>query len=274
MSGGLANCYLLYWVNMPLTILLHSSKTMVPTEPTRELTTPVFKDQADELTDYIQELTVAELQKVMHISEKLATEVEDLYLERLEQPVSAAAEVFRGDIYSGLRALEWSETEKDFAQKHLKILSGLYGVLKPFDAIEPYRLELGYKLPDPRFKDLYNYWSDRIAESLPTDGPIINVTSDEYAKAVLPFLDPSRIITPVFLTKKAANKEPEFVVVHAKIARGAYARWVINRGSPTVDGLEKFDDLGYTYDGEKSSPTQPVYVCEAFGGIGLSQRLT
>ena len=246
---------------------------MVPMSPTRELSEPIFKAQADELTDYMQELTVAELEKVMHISPKLAAEVEDLYYTRLEQPLSATVEAFRGDIYSGLRALEWSDAEKDFAQKHLKILSGLYGVLRPFDAIQPYRLELGYRLPDPKYKDLYNYWSDRIAESLPTNGPIINVTSDEYAKVVLPFLDPTRIITPVFLTQKAAGTEPVFVVVHAKIARGAYARWVIKRGLPTVDGLEKFDDLGYVYDAERSTPAQPVYVCQAFGGIGLSQRL-
>ncbi len=259
---------------MPLTILLHSSKTMVTTETSRELTSPVFQQESEELTDYIQELTVAELQKTMHISEKLAVEVENLYLDRLELPASAASEVFRGDIYSGLRALEWNDAEKEFAQKHLRILSGLYGVLRPFDAIQPYRLELGYKLPDPRYRDLYNFWSDRIAESLPSDGPIINVTSDEYAKVVLPFVDPSRLITPVFLTQKAANKEPEFVVVHSKIARGAYARWMIKRGVPTVDKLEDFNDLGYVYDAERSKPTQPVYVCQEFGGIGLSQRLS
>lgn len=259
---------------MTMTILLHSSKTMVSTEPSRELSTPKFQAESEELTDYVQELTVAELMKTMHVSEKLATDVEDLFYTRLELPLSATAEVFRGDIYSGLRALEWNDTEKYFAQKHLKILSGLYGVLRPYDGIQPYRLELGYRLPDDRFKDLYNFWGDKIAESLPTDGPIINVTSDEYAKAVLPFLDPSRIITPVFLTQKAEGKEPVFVVVHAKIARGAYARWIIKRGLGTVDGLEKFNDLGYVFHADKSTPQQPVYVCKDFGGIGLSQRLT
>jgi len=259
---------------MPLTILLHSSKTMVPVDPSYELTTPVFEAQSIELTDYLQELSLEQYQKVMHISEKLAIEVEDLYLERLELPATAAVETFRGDIYSGLRALEWNDAEKDFAQKHLKILSGLYGVLRPFDGIRPYRLELGYRLPDGPYKNLYNFWSDKVAEALPMDGPIINVTSDEYAKVVLPFLDPSRLITPVFLTRKEAGQEPVFVVVHSKIARGAYARWIIKRGIPTTDGLEKFDDLGYAYDAERSSPKQPVYVCEQFGGIGLSQRLT
>jgi len=247
---------------------------MVPTPPSRELTTPVFVDQANELTDYLQELSIEQYEKVMHISEKLAKEVEDLYLERLEMPATAAVETFRGDIYSGLRALEWNDAEKTFAQTHLKLLSGLYGVLRPYDGIQPYRLELGYRLPEGPYKDLYTYWSDRIAETLPTHGPIINVTSDEYAKAVLPFLDPSRIITPVFLTQKEAGKEPVFVVVHSKIARGAYARWLIKRGIATVDGLEEFNDLGYVYSAERSSPMQPVYVCEAFGGIGLSQRLT
>jgi len=259
---------------MPLTILLHSSKTMVSVPPSRELTTPVFEAQANELTDYLQELTLEQYQKVMHISEKLAIEVEDLYLERLEQPLTAAVETFRGDIYSGLRALEWTDADKDFAQKHLKVLSGLYGVLRPYDGIQPYRLELGYRLPEGPYKNLYSFWSDRVAEALPFDGPIINVTSDEYAKVVLPFLDPSRIITPVFLTQKEAGKEPVFVVVHAKIARGAYARWLIQRGLPTVDGLEMFNDLGYVFDAERSSPKQPVYVCQQFGGIGLSQRLS
>jgi len=259
---------------MPLTILLHSSKTMVSVPPSRELTTPVFEAQANELTDYLQELSLEQYQKVMHISEKLAIEVEDLYLERLEQPLTAAVETFRGDIYSGLRALEWTDAEKDFAQKHLKILSGLYGVLKPFDGIQPYRLELGYRLPEGPYKNLYSFWSDRVAEALPFDGPIINVTSDEYAKVALPFLDPSRIITPVFLTQKEAGKEPVFVVVHAKIARGAYARWLIQRGLATVDGLEAFNDLGYVFDAERSSPKQPVYICQQFGGIGLSQRLS
>jgi len=259
---------------MPLTILLHSSKTMVPVPPTRELTTPVFEAQANELTDYLQELTLEQYQKVMHISEKLAGQVEDLYLERLELPLTAAVETFRGDIYSGLRALEWNDAEKDFAQKHLKLLSGLYGVLRPYDGIQPYRLELGYRLPEGPYKDLYNFWSDKVAEAIPMDGPIINVTSDEYAKVVLPFIDTSRIITPVFLTRKTAGEEPVFVVVHSKIARGSYARWVIQRGLATVDGLEDFNDLGYVYDGERSSAKQPVYVCEQFGGIGLSQRLT
>lgn len=247
---------------------------MVPVPPSREVTVPVFETQANELTDYLQELSLEHYQKSMHISEKLAVKVEDMYVERLDMPVTAAVETFRGDMYSGLRALEWNDIEKDFAQKHLKILSGLYGVLRPFDGIQPYRLELGYRLPDEPYKDLYTFWSDRVAEALFADGPIINVTSDEYAKVVLPFLDPSRIITPVFLTQKVAGKEPVFVVVHAKIARGAYARWLIQRGLSAVDGLEKFDDLGYRFDAERSSPKRPVYVCQQFGGVGLSQRLT
>ena len=258
---------------MPLTILFHSSKTMVPVSPSQELTTPVFEAQARELSDYLQELSVEQLQKSMHISEKLAGEVEDLYLERLELPATAAVETFRGDMYSGLRALKWNDIEKGFAQKHLKILSGLYGVLRPYDGIQPYRLELGYRLPKSPYMNLYTLWSDRVAEAIAFEGPIINLTSDEFSKVVLPFLDPSRIITPEFLTQKVADKEPVFVVVHVKIARGAYARWLIQRGIATVDGLEKFDDLGYEYNTQRSTPSRPVYVCQQFGGIGISQRL-
>jgi cytoplasmic iron level regulating protein YaaA (DUF328/UPF0246 family) len=259
---------------MPLTILLHSSKTMVSAPVDYELTTPVFKQVADLLTDYLQELTVEQLQRIMHISPKLAAEVEDMYLSRLDEPVSPTVESFRGDIYSGLRASDWTAPQKAFAQKHLKILSGLYGILRPYDGIQPYRLELGYRLPDQSYRDLYTFWSNRIAEQLPSDGPIINVTSDEYAKAVLPFIDASRVITPVFLTVKEGKSEPVFVAVHSKIARGAYARWLILRGDPTVDGLQHFSDLGYVYDIERSTPSRPTYVCQVFGGTGLSQRLS
>ncbi len=246
---------------------------MVPVPLSRELTEPLFLQQSEELSEYIQTLTVKELQKVMHISEKLAASVEDMYYDRENMTATAAVETFRGDIYSGLRALEWTDEQKSFAQTHLKILSGLYGVLRPFDGVQPYRLEAGYKLPSDEYRNLYHYWGDRIADSLPLQGSIVNVTSDEYAQLVLPFIEPSRIITPVFLTRKTAYSDPVFVVVHAKIARGAYARWLIIRGVATVDKLEDFNDLGYVYAAELSTPSQPVYVCDEFKGIGLSQRL-
>ncbi len=258
---------------MSLAILLHSSKTMVPTPASRPFTTPDFLAEATQLHDYIKTLTAEQLVKAMHISTKLAGTVHDVYESWGSGEPSATVEVFRGDIYSGLRALDFTDAEKEFAQKHLKIFSGLYGVLRPYDGIHPYRLEAAYTFPDETFKNLYTFWGNKLATAISDVNTIINVTSVEYEKLVLPYIDSSKIITPRFLTVMSGTDEPKFVVVHAKIARGAFARWVIKRGIDSAEGLEKFDDLGYVYDEKQSTPQQPVYISRDFKGIGLSQRL-
>ncbi len=256
---------------MTLTILLHSSKTMVVTPPRRELTRPHFEAKADALAHKVAALPVAALAKGMRISTTLAERVAALYGERNELAVSAAVDVFRGDIYSGLRSLEWSEHDAAFAQQHLLILSGLYGVLRPYDAIRPYRLEAAYKLP--KVGSIYVYWGEHIVPMIPKEGPVINVTSAEYAKFVLPYIDTRRVVTPRFLSRMPGKEDPVFVVVHAKIARGAFARWLIQRGRDDADDLQEFDDLGYRYEPSLSTPEEPVYICDDFQGIGLSQRL-
>lgn len=245
---------------------------VTPTEDT--LTTPRFVDQATDLHGYVAGLATEHMQKSMHISAKLADEVRTIYeLWHPKGSKSAAVETFRGDIYSGLRALEFTATERTFAQKHLHILSGMYGLLRPYDAVYPYRLEAGYKFPDAPYKNIYSYWGEKIAHALPVQGPIINVTSAEYDALVLPYIDASRVITPKFLTIMPGKEEPKFVAVHAKIARGAYARWLIQKQATDTTGLEDFSDLGYVYDAKESTPQQPVYICRNFKGIGLSQRL-
>lgn len=244
---------------------------MVVTPPSRALSVPDFAYQASVLADEIAALGVPQLMSAMHVSEKLAGEVRDLYAGRDTLRLSATVEVFRGDIFSGLRALEWDDDDKDFAQQHLRLLSGLYGILRPYDGIQPYRLEAAYKLPTTT--NIYVYWGDKLAEALPATGPIINLTSAEYSKLVVPYLDDSRLITPRFLTVKSGATEPTFVAVHAKIARGAYARWLIQRGEDSAERLDEFTDLGYEYDVALSQPGQPVYVCRDFQGLGLSQRL-
>jgi cytoplasmic iron level regulating protein YaaA (DUF328/UPF0246 family) len=153
------------------------------------------------------------------------------------------------------------------------ILSGLYGLLRPYDGVHPYRLEAAYILPIPGAKNVYNFWGSQLAEVIPREGPIINVTSAEYEKLVIPYLSKERVITPKFLSRMPKKAEPSFVAVHAKIARGAYARWLIQRGQDSAEGLENFNDLGYRHQPHLSTPQQPVYICDSFEGIGLSQRL-
>lgn len=202
-------------------------------------------------------------------------------------PTLPAINAFLGDIYSGLQVQSFTKEDRDYANSHLFILSGLYGVLRALDAIQPYRLEMGYKLPgnvhntsQPNITSLYQFWGDKIAQQLPKNQDIINLSAVEYTKAIFPHcktidgLKNVRIITPKFLTVSPKTGEPTFVTVHAKIARGAFARWLIQHRVETPAGLQEFSELGYTYNAALSTPEQPVFVAKEFKGIGLSVRLT
>ncbi len=125
----------------------------------------------------------------MHISPKLADKTHALISSWEDTPncQRPAIDSFLGDIYSGLQVLDWSDRDRDYADKNLRILSGLYGILRPLDGIYPYRLEMGYKLPDLRFSSLYKYWGDTIAASLPVDAPLINLAAVEYSKTITPY---------------------------------------------------------------------------------------
>ena len=259
-------------------ILLHTSKTM--REPAshadQALSTPVLLAQALELTRTLRELSILDIQTMMKISQKLAEETKDLITSWTDNVTvqRAAVDSFLGDIYSGLQAHTWSVEDREYAQEHLRILSGLYGILKPLDGIYPYRHEMGYKIPRAEYKSMYAFWGAKIADTLPDDEQIVNLTAVEYGKTVTKYVDADRIITPKFLTVSAKTGEPTFVTVHAKIARGAFARWLILHRIDAVDQLRTYSDLGYQFSESLSTALQPVYVCRKFEGLGLSVRLT
>jgi cytoplasmic iron level regulating protein YaaA (DUF328/UPF0246 family) len=175
--------------------------------------------------------------------------------------------------YSGLRASALSKDDRDYAQQTLRILSGLYGILRPYDGVCPYRLEMGYKLPSQPFSNLYAYWGSSIAETFPKEGLIVNLSAVEYTRAVMPYLDVSRVVAPRFLTIHSKTGEPSQVIVHTKIARGAFARWLIVSRITSLNEMVQFNDLNYDYNAALSTPSEPVFVCKTFGGIGLSVRL-
>jgi cytoplasmic iron level regulating protein YaaA (DUF328/UPF0246 family) len=258
-----------------ITILLHSSKTMKHRLISQPLRRPQLLHATTELAAYIKTLSASDLKKTMHVSSALAEKTRGVMKawDADSAHQSLAVDSFVGDIYSGLRASELSKEDRDYADQTLHILSGLYGVIRPYDGISPYRLEMAYKFDEPPFNNLYTFWGDEIAKTLPSGGPIVNVSSVEYTKAVLPFVDSSRVITPKFLTVDPKTKEPTFVVVHAKIARGAFARWLITSKITDPARFSEFNDIGYIYDKSLSTPTEPVFVCQTFGGIGLSMRL-
>ncbi|HSW96506.1 MAG TPA: YaaA family protein [Candidatus Saccharimonadales bacterium] len=259
-----------------MTILLHSSKTMRLTSPeTVTLSQPQLLEKAEILGVYLKTLSPKQLEKSMQLSAGMANKTHALLAawtsERKKQ--SIAIDSFIGDIYSGLHASDLSKSDRDYANKTLIILSGLYGCIRPYDGIYPYRLEMAYRFPDPQFSNLYTFWGNAIAACLPQHGLVINVSSAEYSRAVLPFIDSSRVIEPKFLTMNPQTGKPTFVVVHAKIARGAFARWLLTSRIKESDAFPEFEELGYHYDKKLSTPNTPTFVCREFGGKGLSIRL-
>ena len=256
-------------------ILLHSSKTMRTPTAKQPLHVPALLQQAQELVGYIRTLDSSVVSKVMRISPVLAQKTCQIFVDWSGESAaqSAAMDSFVGDIYSGLRATELSQADRDYAQQHLLILSGLYGILRPLDGIRPYRLELMYKFPDAQYANLYHFWGQTVANQVPHDGPLLNLAAIEYSKLVTPFVDQDRLIAPRFLTQDPKTGQPTFVVVHTKIARGAFARWVIQNRIEKISELVNFSDIGYHYDSKLSTPQEPVFVCREFGGKGLSMRL-
>ncbi|MEJ3745219.1 YaaA family protein [Actinomycetes bacterium KLBMP 9797] len=259
-------------------ILMHSSKTMrPPASGDAPRGTPALLDRAEELIAYLRTLSDQQLSRIMSISADLAAKTREQYAEWSTAPdrQSPAAATFVGDIYSGLQIDSFRAADRAYADTHLRILSGLYGILRPFDGISPYRLEMGYRLPPGKYANLYQFWGSAIAEQLPASGRIVNLAANEYSKTVVKYVAADRLVTPKFLTVDPASRQPKFVVVHAKIARGAFARWLVTeRVKDTEAALRAFTDIGYRYDEALSTPGEPVFVCQEFGGKGLSVRLT
>lgn len=229
---------------------------------------PALMAQTEPLLARCQQLTPADLSSLMGISDKLAL----LNAERFasfELPFTAdnarpAAFAFNGDVYAGLDAGSMSEADIAFAQAHLRILSGLYGVLKPLDLMQPYRLEMGTKLATESGNNLYEYWghtiTDHLNETLATHDTqvVVNLASTEYFSAVKPKGLNAHIITPVFKDEK--NGKVKIISFYAKKARGMMARYIIDKRIDTVDKLSEFDEAGYRFAPEQSSDTELVFV--------------
>lgn len=244
-------------------------------EETLPCSEPQLLAQAQELMRYMQTLSVAELVGVMKLSEKKASTTHALLAGWKSDSTVArpALDAFIGDIYSGLQVQSLTDEDRHYAHTHLLILSGLYGGLRALDSVVPYRLEMGYRLPDERYRNLYVFWGDTIARLVPNSMThIVNLSAVEYTKVILPYLE-LPIIAPKFLTVSPKTGEATFVTVHTKIARGAFARWMIVNRIDDVARLIEFDGLGYMYDASLSAFEEPVFVCQEFGGLGLSVRL-
>ena len=240
------------------------------------LSTPVLIDKARILAEYAAQLSQSEIIQTMKVSGALASKTKELMAEWTDQSSRqrAAIDSFLGDIYSGLQIAGWSDADKKYADVHLRILSGLYGILKPLDGIYPYRLEMGYKLPKKEYANLYTFWGESIVDTLPKNEVIIDLSAVEYGKTITKFVDASDVVSPRFLTISPKTGEPIFVVVHAKIARGAFASWIIRNKIEDISELKEFNEIGYEYSKSLSTNAVPVFVCQKFEGLGLSVRLS
>ncbi|HSG54881.1 MAG TPA: peroxide stress protein YaaA [Paracoccaceae bacterium] len=228
---------------------------------------PDFAADADTLAKVARDLTVKDLQKLMGISESLAKLNAERFRDFGTMEEKPAALAFAGDTYQGLEAGSLDSDEMAFAQDHLRILSGLYGVLRPLDAIQPYRLEMGSRLKTPRGASLYDYWGDRIAQALNAQAEVlgtdtlVNCASQEYFGAVDLSALKLRVITPVFLEEK--NGEAKIVSFYAKKARGAMARFIIQRRLTSAEGLRDFDTGGYGFRPDLSDGDRWVFLRDA-----------
>lgn len=252
-----------------LTVISPAKRLDFKTDPlSQPATEPAFAKEALTLCKAARKLDVTGLQDLMKISENLARQNHDRFRAFLQDPskedTKAAVLAFAGDTYTGLEAATLDPDEMSYAQDHLRILSGLYGVLRPLDRIQPYRLEMGSRLRTARAASLYEFWGDKLAlalnEAAEKTGAkaILNCASVEYFSAVKPEALKLPVISPVFLNEK--NGEARIVSFFAKKARGAMARFVIQNRIVDAEALRDFDTGGYRYQQDMSEPQRPVFL--------------
>jgi len=228
---------------------------------------PDFLDDACELVDQLKTLEPHDISKLMGVSDKLA----QLNAERFrawqtpftQDNAKQAILAFKGDVYTGLDAESFNDKEFNIAQKRLRMLSGLYGVLKPLDLMQPYRLEMGTKFENSRGKDLYAFWGTKITDELnrllkADDGVLVNLASNEYFKSVLKKELDARLITPQF--KDWKNGQYKMISFYAKKARGLMCRYAIQNNITQADDLKGFDLQGYRFSEEQSDADNWVFL--------------
>ena len=247
----------------PAKTLDFESKPVTP-----RFTQPQYLDHSQELIEQLRELSPAQISELMHVSDKIG----GLNAARFGSwtpaftPANAkqALLAFKGDVYTGLNAETLKDADFTYAQDHLRMLSGLYGLLRPLDLMMPYRLEMGTKLPNARGKDLYAFWGTRISEWLNDalaeqgDDVLLNLASNEYFSAVKRSALNARIINTEF--KDLKNGQYKIISFYAKKARGMMSRFVIQERINTPADLKQFDLQGYRYSAEQSKPDNLVFL--------------
>jgi uncharacterized protein len=251
-------------------MLLSPAKTLDYESPVAvaPASVPTLMTEAAVLIETLRQKSSAEISALMDISPKLADLNQARYRAWSTKPpkgaTRAAVLAFNGDVYEGLDARSLDLASLAWAQSHLIILSGLYGVLRPLDALQPYRLEMGTSLTNPRGANLYRYWSDQVttaitqSEAMQSEASwLLNLASDEYFKVVDAKRVAAPIISPVFQDEKAGRYK--VISFYAKRARGLMARYAVEQRVSHPDDLLGFAAEGYAFDAEASAPLKPVF---------------
>ncbi len=232
---------------------------------TENYTQPRFLPQSQQLINELKVLSATDIASLMKLSDKLAalnmarfqTWLKPFNLDNAKQALLA----FKGDVYTGLDADTLDEVGLEFAQQHLRILSGLYGVLRPLDLMQAYRLEMGTKFANKKGKDLYQFWGSQLRDSLEAElkeGVLINLASNEYFKAVEAKKLKARIITPIF--KDLKNGQYKIISFYAKKARGLMSRYIIDHRLIKPESIKDFDSEGYRFSPEMSQADEWVFL--------------
>ena len=228
-------------------------------------TKPIFINESQELINNLQSLQKSDISSLMNLSQDLT----DLNFNRYKgwdinhtlKNSSHAISCFQGDVYKELKVDDFSHDDLQYLQNHVRILSGLYGLLKPLDLIQPYRLEMGTKLKSAKGDNLYQFWGDKINMSIQNElkkrSCLINLSSNEYYKAVMHKKINKDIISPIFLDQKKGKYK--VVSFFAKRARGAMTNYIIKNQVEDIDVLKKFNGLGYKFNFNKSTNTDLVF---------------
>lgn len=260
---------IVYLLRIVMLTLLSPAKTLdFETPPvTDHHTLPDYLEESAELIDVLRRYSPDEIGALMKLSPKLSElnvqRYSDWKIPFPEDEAKAAVLAFKGDVYTGLDADSMSEEELDYAQDHLRILSGLYGLLRPLDLILPYRLEMGTRLENAQGKDLYAFWGNKITEALNEltsksgINTIVNLASNEYFKSVKTKQLTADLVTPVFKDEK--NGKYKIISFYAKKARGMMAAYQIRERIEDAEDLKKFDVAGYRFSEEESTTTDWVF---------------
>ena len=251
-------------------IILSPAKTLDFENPAVEktCTEPEFLSLSKNLIAGLSKMSNEEISKLMGISVKLAALNSQRYkswnVKHESKNSKQAILAFKGDVYEGMKAWDYTKQDFTYAQKNLRLLSGLYGLLRPLDLIQPHRLEMGTVYANPAGKDLYSFWGERLNKKLNEEckssgsNYLINLASQEYFKATQPKKLEMEVISPVFKDEK--NGKFKIISFYAKKARGMMSSYLIRNQVETLEGIRAFNDQGYQFESSESTNLQPVFL--------------